>query len=99
MLESNPGLLRLRSWHSDALTTRLDLILTRLELIHTLLAQPVGDCVCFAVAVVDVAVAISSLLCSSFGVENIHNLIVTCSKQTLKWLQQFVEEWRIFDDG
>jgi len=38
-----------------------------------LLAQPVGDCVGFEVEIVDVAVAISSLLCSSFGVENIHN--------------------------
>jgi hypothetical protein len=27
MLGSNPGLLRLRHWQSDALTTRLDLIL------------------------------------------------------------------------
>ncbi len=34
MLGSNPGLLRLRHWQSDALTTWLDLIHTRLDLIH-----------------------------------------------------------------
>jgi hypothetical protein len=34
MLGSNPGLLRLRYWQSDALTLRLDLIHSRLDLIH-----------------------------------------------------------------
>ncbi len=34
MLGSNPGLLWLRHWQSDALTTRLDLIHRRLDLIH-----------------------------------------------------------------
>jgi hypothetical protein len=34
MLGSNPGLLRLRQWQSDALTTRPDLIHSRLDLIH-----------------------------------------------------------------
>ncbi len=33
MLGSNPGLLRLRHWQSNALSTRLDLIITRLDLI------------------------------------------------------------------
>jgi hypothetical protein len=37
MLGSKPGLLRLRHWQSDALSTRLDLIHNRLDLIHTLL--------------------------------------------------------------
>jgi hypothetical protein len=36
MLGSIPGLLRLRHWQSDALTTRLDLIHRRLDLLHTL---------------------------------------------------------------
>jgi hypothetical protein len=35
MLGSNPGLLRLRHWQSDALTTRLDLIHTRLNWISS----------------------------------------------------------------
>ncbi len=35
MLRSNPGLLLLRHWQSDALTTRLDLIHSGLDLIHT----------------------------------------------------------------
>ncbi len=34
MLGSNPGLLRLRHWQSDPLTTRLDLLHIRLDLIH-----------------------------------------------------------------
>jgi hypothetical protein len=34
MLGSNSGLLRLRHWQSDALTTRLDLIHNWLDLIH-----------------------------------------------------------------
>jgi hypothetical protein len=34
MLGLNPGLLRLRHWQSDALTSRIDLIHTRLDLIH-----------------------------------------------------------------
>jgi hypothetical protein len=37
MLGSNLGQLRMRHWQSDALTTRLDLVLTRLELIHILI--------------------------------------------------------------
>ncbi len=35
MMGSIPGLLRLRHWQLDALTTRLDLIHTRLDLIGT----------------------------------------------------------------
>jgi hypothetical protein len=35
ILGTNPGLLRLRHWQSDALTTRLDLVHNRLDLIHT----------------------------------------------------------------
>jgi hypothetical protein len=34
MLGSNPGMLRLRHWQSDALTTGRDLIHSRLDLIH-----------------------------------------------------------------
>ncbi len=41
MLGSNPGLLRLRHWQSDALITRLDLIYIRLDLIHLLTRETV----------------------------------------------------------
>jgi hypothetical protein len=39
MLGSNPGLLRLWHWQSGALTTRLDVILTWLDHIHTRLDE------------------------------------------------------------
>ncbi len=48
MLASNPGLFRLRHWQSDALTTRLDLIHTRLDLIFLDIYG--ADCILYKVS-------------------------------------------------